>query len=194
MTSVLWMKSDFVDNAGTGAGWFAVKAHAKHEHIAAAHLRQDPGIEVFLPRIRYKRPTRLGPAWITEALFQSYLFARFDLETRLRRVQHARAVRGVVHFGKRWPVVPEQVIEDLRRTMGDQELREICNEPDVGDPVRIAAGPFNGLEAVVTRVMPGPQRVAVLLDFLGRQTTVELSRDQVVSQDMVLYPSCLACA
>src|SRR5215831_7613584 len=88
-------------------GWFCVRTHQKHEHIAAAHLRQDPEIEVFLPRIRYKRMTRLGPMWATEALFQSYLFARFDLGTCLRHVQHARAVRGVVHFGNRWPMVPE---------------------------------------------------------------------------------------
>jgi transcription antitermination factor NusG len=48
-----------------------------------------------------------------------------------------------------------------------------------GDTVQISAGAMCGLEAVVTRVMPARQRVAVLLDFLGRQTTVELDCSQL---------------
>jgi transcription antitermination factor NusG len=46
--------------------------------------------------------------------------------------------------------------------------------------VIIGSGVFEGLEAVVTRVMPGPQRVAVLLDFLGRQTTLEVPTSELV--------------
>src|SRR5215813_8963248 len=73
--------------------WFCVRTQPKHEHIAAAQLRQGRDIEVFLPRIRYKRRTRLGLAWVTEALFRDYLFARFDLDAAWRRVQGARSVR-----------------------------------------------------------------------------------------------------
>src|SRR5215472_8501834 len=72
----------------SGAAWFCVRTHPKHEHIAAAQLRQEQDIEVFLPRIRYRRSTRLGPAWVNEALFKDYLFARFELSTALRRVKH----------------------------------------------------------------------------------------------------------
>jgi hypothetical protein len=32
--------------------WFCVRSQPKHEHIAAAHLKQEPGIEVYLPRIQ----------------------------------------------------------------------------------------------------------------------------------------------
>ncbi len=110
----------------------------------------------------------------------NYLFARFDLATSLRRVQHARGVRGVVRFGAQWPTVPEQAIEELRSAMGDEELRIIDNPFKPGDAVQVAGGPFDGLAAVVARVMPGPQRVAVLMDFLGRQTLVELAGGQVV--------------
>jgi transcriptional antiterminator RfaH len=174
--------------------WFCVRTHPKHEHVAAAHLRQDPELEVFLPRIRFRRLTRLGPSWTTEALFQNYLFAKFQLETHLRRVKHSRAVRDVVHFGSRWPVVPDASINELRQVMGEQELRVISDEPQIGESVRIASGPFSGLEAVVSRVMPGPQRIAVLLEFLGRQTAVELSCEQILRHDIQLYPACLACA
>jgi transcriptional antiterminator RfaH len=154
--------------------WFCLRSHPKREHIAAAQLRQDLEIEVFLPRIRYKRCTRFGPVWTTEALFQNYLFARFDPGACLRRVRNAHAVRGVVHFGDRYPAIPDSVIEDLRSASGPNEMCVVGDTFNPGDPVRISGGPFHGLEAIVTRAMPGQQRVALLLDFLGRQTMAEL--------------------
>lgn len=159
--------------------WFCVRTHPKHEHIAAAQLRLDPEVDVFLPRIRYRRSTRFGPAWVTEALFRDYVFARFDLAAALRRVQHARAVCGVVHFGDRWPTIPESIIDELRTAMCGQDLRVIEDTLHPGDLVQITAGPMCGLEAVVTRVIPARQRVAALFDFLGRQTLVEMDRGQV---------------
>jgi transcriptional antiterminator RfaH len=165
--------------------WFCVRTHPKHEHIAASQLRQEPDVKVFLPRIRYRRSTRFGPAWITEALFKDYIFARFNLAAALRRVQYSRSVRGIVRFGDRWPAVPDQIISELIRAMGGEDLRVIDETLQEGDLVQFAAGAMHGLQAVVTRVMPARQRVAVLLEFLGQQTTVEVPRVQLtfVSQE-----------
>ena len=159
---------------GPGPAWFCLRTQPKHEHIAAAHLQQEPDLEVYLPRIRFKRATRRGPVWFTEALFPNYLFARFELAACLRLVCHARGVRGVVHFGSRWPVVPDPVIAELRATVGADQVHVIREELRPGERVQIAGGAFHGLEAVVTRVMPSRERAAVLLEFLGQQTTVEL--------------------
>ena len=182
-----------VELPGTRA-WFCVRTLAKHEHIAAAELRQhSPEVEVFLPRVRFRRATRRGPAWVTEALFLNYVFARFDLAARLRLVQAARGVRGVVHFGTRWPAIPESVIADLKAATGTEGIKTLSQELQPGDPVEIAGNAFLGLEAVVTRVMPGRQRVGVLLDFLGRQTMVELDRNQLSSsRDIRLDPAIAA--
>ena len=49
-----------------------------------------------------------------------------------------------------------------------------------GEAVRVAGGAFHGLRAVITRVMPSRERVAVLLEFLGRQTTVELPKEALI--------------
>jgi transcriptional antiterminator RfaH len=120
--------------------------------------------------------------WFTEALFPNYLFARFDLALRLRRVCHARGVRGVVHFGDRWPIVPEEVIARLRATVGADEVHVVHDELQPGESVQIVGGVFHGLQAVVTRVMPSRERVAVLLEFLGRQTSVELPGEAVIRE------------
>lgn len=162
------------------ATWFCVQTQPKHEHIAAAQLRQNSSLEVFLPRIRYRRSTRCGPAWVTEALFPNYLFAHFDLVTQLRLIQATRGVRKVVHFGTRWPTIPEATIAELRSATGIDEVKVLSQDLHPGDAVEVADGVFHGLQALVTKVMPQRQRVSVLLDFLGRQTAVELDRNQLV--------------
>jgi transcriptional antiterminator RfaH len=162
------------------SSWFCLRTLPKHEHIAAAQLRQEAEVEVFLPRIRFQRTTRCGLAWVTEALFQNYLFAKFDLAAALRRVQAARGVRHVVHFGDRWPAIPDSAIQELQAAMDHRDLRVVEDTLRPGDHVQIAEGAMRGLQAVVSRVMPARQRAAVLLDFLGRQTTVELDRGQLI--------------
>jgi transcriptional antiterminator RfaH len=158
-----------------------VRARPKHEHIAAAHLRQH-GVEVFLPRIRFKRSRSRGPVWVTEALFPNYLFARFNLKHSLRAVMHARGVAGVVHFGTHWPSIPDELIDELRIMFGREEVHEIPAMPEIGDEIKISGGVFHGFKAVVSQIMPARDRVKVLLNFLGRQTTTEIAVTNLVQQ------------
>src|SRR5262245_8238151 len=102
---------------GPSIAWFCLRSQPKHEHIAAGHLRQMEGVEVFNPRIRYPRSTRNGKVMVRESMFPNYLFARFDWKTSLTRVHYAPGVSGVVHFGTRWRTVPEQAIEEIRAIM-----------------------------------------------------------------------------
>jgi transcriptional antiterminator RfaH len=162
--------------------WFCLRSQPKHEHIAAARLRELSGLEVFLPRIRFRRKTRRGVDWVTEALFPNYLFARFDWHRDLRRVHHSPGISNVVHFGHHWPTLPDAAMAELRRLCGDEELHVVPATLQTGDAVEIAGGVFHGLSAVVTQVLPARQRVSVLLDFLGRQLTVELSQDEVLRE------------
>jgi transcriptional antiterminator RfaH len=161
--------------------WFCVQAQPKHEHIAAAHLRQE-GLEVFLPRIRFKKSSARGPVWVTEVLFPGYVFARFNWRESLRLVHHASGVSRVVSFGGNAPRIPDEAIADLRATIGEQDLHVIPDEVQPGDEVQISGGAFHGLRAVVQQVMPARKRVEVLLEFLGRQTTVQLDSESVVPE------------
>src|SRR5262245_15046148 len=114
--------SNPADSISAHDSWYCLHSQAKHEHIAAAGLRQIEGVEVFLPRLRFKRATRRGPVWVTEALFPNYLFARFDATLLLRRVRSLNGVRGLVRFGGHLATAPHAVIEDLRRCAGPQEI------------------------------------------------------------------------
>jgi len=163
-------------------GWFCLSTQPKHEHIAAAHLRKLPDVEVFLPRIRFKRPTRKKSVWVTEALFPGYLFARFDFETSLRRVQSSAGTRRIVHFGKSFPMIPETVIAELQGILGTTELHTISEHLSPGDAVQISEGTLRGLSAVVSRILPGRERVGVLMELLGRQTMVDLATASLIKE------------
>ena len=162
--------------------WFCLKAQTKREHIAADHVRQIPGSAVFLPRVRFQRKTVRGLAWFTEALFPGYVFARFDFQLQFRQVNHAAGVRGIVHFGDRWPTIPDGAIAELQLAIGTESVCTITGPLAVGEEIEVASGALRGLKAVVSRVMPARERVLVLLEFLGRQTSVEVAAADVIRE------------
>jgi transcriptional antiterminator RfaH len=170
------------------SGWFCVRSQRRNEHIAAANLEKR-GIEVINPRIQFRRATTRGPVWVTESMFPTYLFARFNWQQNLEAVKHTFGVAGVVHFGCFWPVVPDEVVEELRSLVGENGVRVLEASLRVGENVEVATGAFEGFRGIVTRVMPARDRVAVLLEFLGRQTTVELPMNGVTKNE---WEPCLA--
>ncbi len=160
--------------------WYCLRSQPKHEHIAARHLQMLQETSVFCPRIRFKRSTRQGIVWVTEAMFPSYLFARFDLSSMHRQVRYSPGISAIVHFAGRYPTVGDEIVARLRNQTGEAEVTELNNELSVGDPVKIVDGVFAGLETVVTRVLPAKERVKVLMDFLGRQLETELENCSVL--------------
>ncbi|MEW6301912.1 MAG: transcription termination/antitermination NusG family protein [Verrucomicrobiota bacterium] len=162
------------------AAWFCIRSQMKREHIAAAHLGQLPAVEVFNPQLRLLRSTRRGPKWFIESLFPNYLFARFTLDAMLEKVSGTPAVKFVVRFGDLVPEVPDYVIGELRRQLAEMSDVVLTDTPVEGEEVEIAAGAFAGMKATVTRVLPGRQRVQILLDILGRSVPAELGLESVL--------------
>ncbi len=131
--------------------WFCVRTQTKREHIAAKHLRELEGIEVFCPRIKYRKATRRGKVWWLEPLFPGYLLAKFDLLEMERAVTFCQGVRGLVRFGTEIPDVPEHFVISLISQVGnqakeDKELITVAPAVGVGDEVEIAHGPVPGYE------------------------------------------------
>jgi transcriptional antiterminator RfaH len=160
--------------------WFCLRTQAKHEKLAAQFLRVHAGLEVFSPCIRFQRATMSGKKWFEEALFPCYIFARFAYRTHYRLAASAMGVTKIVGFGGQPSVVDDEVIAELREFARDNETIEIAPQIEQGDEVTVLDGPFKGLRAVVTRILPAKQRVAVLLELLGTQREVEVTAQRVV--------------
>ncbi len=135
---------------------------------------------VFCPRIRFKRTTRRGPVWVTEAMFPGYLFAQFELAEMHRQVRYAHGVSGIVQFGGRYPAIEDRALAQLREYSGAAEITELNYEISQGDQVKIVEGVFVGLEAVVTQVVPAKERVKILMDFLGRKVEADVEHTSVL--------------
>jgi transcriptional antiterminator RfaH len=160
--------------------WYCLRSQPKHEHIAAAHLRLLEEVTVFCPRIRFKRATRQGVVWVTEAMFPGYLFARFELMTMHRKVRYAHGVSGLVRFADRYPTIDEGALEQLRDHTDVRGIKELHYRFSQGDNVKIVQGAFLGLDAVITQVLPAKERVKILMDFLGRKIEAEVHHSSVL--------------
>lgn len=165
------------DPSPSDVAWYCLKTQTKREAIAAAHLRELEGVEVFCPMLRYRKATRRGKVWWVEALFPGYVLARFVLETEERAVMYSQGVRGLVRFGEKVPAIPDDFVDVLRQEVARQGTEEVLTVgPKIaeGEEVELAHGPLGGVRATVVEVLPARERVKVLLEFLGREQVIEV--------------------
>jgi transcriptional antiterminator RfaH len=172
------------DSPSIDTAWYCVRTQTKREHIAACQLRELEGVEVFCPRLRYRKATRRGKVWWVEPLFPGYLMAKFDLQHFERAVTFCQGVRGLVRFGNRIPNVPESFVQSLREEVrtrteaedasNETELFSVAPTIQLGDEVEVAHGPLQGMSGQIVAIAPAAERVQILLDFLGRPQTVDI--------------------
>ena len=155
--------------------WFCLRAQPKREHIAAACVRQISEVEVFSPRVRFRKPTTRGLVWFVESMFPGYLFARFDYAALHRQIRQRPGISGFVQFGERLALLPDALINEIRIRTGPDELIEVAQALEPGQGVRITQGPFQGLEALVTRLITARERVEILIEWMGRNLQAEIS-------------------
>jgi transcriptional antiterminator RfaH len=153
--------------------WFCLRARPKREHIAAACLRHNREVQVFSPRVRFRKRTNRGAVWFVESMFPGYLFARFEYAASHRIVRQGRGVSGFVQFGDRFGLLPDELIAELKVRVGESELLEINQQLVPGQNVQISQGPFQGLEALVTRLIVAKDRVEILIEWMGRSLRAE---------------------
>lgn len=169
--------------------WYCVRSHVKREAVAAKHLLRQTGVEVYAPRVRFRRSTRRGAVWFEEAMFPGYLFARFDLETQGKAVLYTTGVTGLVRFAGRAAPLDEAVITSLKEAMQGRDVRIFEETLKPGDRTLVLDGPFQGLTVVVRQVLPASDRVRVLVEFLGQSILMEIRRKSLESTGTRPEPS-----
>jgi transcriptional antiterminator RfaH len=160
--------------------WFCLRCQTKREHIAAGHLRELEGVEVFCPRLRYRKATRRGKIWWVEPMFPGYLLAKFNIHEMERAVTFCQGVRGLVRFGSEIPPVPESFVEAIkheilnRKGAEHDELVTLSPVIQIGDEVEVAYGPLQGMQGTVVSVPSATERVKILIEFLGNPQAVDM--------------------
>jgi transcriptional antiterminator RfaH len=161
-----------------GLRWYAIQTKANKEKEVEKRL-SDLRIEVFLPWMRTRR--RIGSRfhWVLAPLFPGYLFCRLDLIESGKAARYAPGVRDFLKFGNHIADVGGEIVTSLRERCPDgiAQIELVSAKP--GDAIKINEGPFSGLEAVFEKKMKGSERVAVLLEILGRQTRIVLPSETI---------------
>ena len=160
--------------------WFCLRAEPKREHLASIALRRRFGIECLSPRLRFRKLTRRGPVWFVEAMFPGYVFAKFAYSSFYRAVESSHGVCGIVRFGNCLASVPENTVMALQAKGGADEIVTVDSSLKIGEPVQFIEGPFQGLEVVITQLLPARERIRVLLEFLGRSLEMEVPAGKVL--------------
>jgi transcriptional antiterminator RfaH len=156
--------------------WACAQLEINRERLAL-HCLGLAGYEVYLPRIRSQRATRLRKA--VTALFPGYAFVLIELQWHAAR--WSPGVLRLVLDGVQPAKVPDKVITELRGREKNG-LVVLPSPPGLqpGDRVLIKRGPFADHFALYEGQAPHA-RVEVLLTLLGSQRRVELSKSDVAA-------------
>lgn len=159
-----------------GLRWYALRTKPRKEPEVEKRLG-NLSLEVFLPWLRSRRRIGSRYQWVLIPLFPGYLFCRLDLYVSGKSARYLPGVTDFVKFGSRIADVGIEVIQGLRERCPNGIAQFQPRAYKAGEHVMVKEGPFSGLEAIFEREIKGSERVAILLDLLGRQTRLVVSTE-----------------
>jgi transcriptional antiterminator RfaH len=162
--------------------WYVVQTHINSEAKAASNLVRQ-GFGVYFPRYLKRRSHARKVDTVARPLFPRYLFVAIDLATqRWRSIQSTIGVSHLVSWRDSPASVSDDVVGALKQREDESGFirleRRVRFSP--GDTVRVLEGAFTDSLALVEGINDR-ERVAILLDFLGRKVRVLVGADLIVA-------------
>lgn len=158
-----------------GNRWYVAQSQPHAERKAVWHLNRQ-GFETYLPVYQKRRRHARRTETITTPLFPRYIFVAVDMAAqRWLSIQSTIGVSKLVCNGDVPAPVPAGVIDALKHREDENGFFLFDNRPRFapGDSVRIVDGAFAACLGLFEGLRDG-ERVAVLLDLLGRKVRVVL--------------------
>lgn len=168
--------------AGAAARWYVVQTHPNAERKAVAHLERQ-GFAAYLPRYRKRRRHARRTEVVLAPLFPRYAFVSIDMEAqRWRSIQSTVGVSLLVCNGDAPAAVPPRVMEALYARADGEGIIEVDAGPRFarGDRIRVSGGAFSDCSGLFES-MTDNERIAILLDLLGRKVRVVLDAGDVIA-------------
>ncbi len=162
--------------------WFVAHTQPHAEAKATAHLNRQ-GFEIYFPRYHKRRRHARRIETVSAPLFPRYLFVAIDLGVqRWRSIYSTVGVSRLVGNGDDPTPVPDGVVEALKQREDANGFIKLDLRPPfrVGDSVRVLDGAFTSCLGLFEG-MAERERIAILLDLLGRKVRVVLDADLVAA-------------
>jgi transcriptional antiterminator RfaH len=159
-----------------------VQSQPNAEHKAIAHLGRQ-GFVTYLPRYLKRRRHARRVEVVPAALFPRYLFVGVDLAAQQwRSIFSTIGVSRLVCSGELPTAIPDQVIANLKAREDADGFVRFSNRPNLrpGDKIRVLEGAFIDCLGLYEG-MKDSERVAILLDLLGRKVRVVVDVEAVAA-------------
>ncbi|UTD28398.1 transcription termination/antitermination protein NusG [Bradyrhizobium sp. WD16] len=168
--------------AAAGVRWYVVQTQVNSELKAALNLQRQ-GFKVYLPRyLKLRRHARKLEV-VARPLFPRYIFVAIDIAIhRWRSIQSTFGVARLVTNGDDPAMVPEGVVAAIMAQEDEKGFVRLDSRPAFapGDKVRVRSGIFMDAAGIFSGVADH-DRVAILLDMLGRKVRVLVAADMVAA-------------
>lgn len=163
----------------SGAKWYVAHTHVHAEEKAALNLRRQ-GYSVFFPRYRKRRQHARRTEIVSAPLFPRYVFVLIDMAAqRWRSIGSTFGVAHLVCHGEEPAVVPDTVISELQSREDAEGIVKLDNPTFApGAKVRVRSGAF-GDSLGLFEGMADRERVAILLELLGRKVRVVMGAEAI---------------
>jgi transcriptional antiterminator RfaH len=164
------------------ARWYVAQSQPNAELKAAAHLNRQ-GFTIYLPRYMKRRRHARRVDHVPAPLFPRYLFVGIDMATqRWRSIFSTVGISRLVCNGDVPQSVPDQIVAALRAREDEGGLVRLDLRPSfrAGDKICVLDGALAGCFGLC-ECMKDNERVAVLLDMLGRKVRVTVNVESVAA-------------
>jgi transcriptional antiterminator RfaH len=162
--------------------WFVVHTQPHAEGKATTHLNRQ-GFEIYFPRYLKRRRHARRIETVAAPLFPRYLFVAIDLSVqRWRSIYSTVGVSRLVCNGDDPTPVPDGIVEALRQREDTNGFIKLDPRAPfrAGEKIRVLDGAFSSCLGLFEG-MAERERVAILLDLLGRKVRVVLDADLVAA-------------
>ena len=165
-------------NVSQRFSWFALQVRTRHE-VGVANILEGKGYEMLLPIYKCRKRWSDRIKEVETPLFPGYLFCRFNPHDRFPIVTTPGVIQ-VVGYNRQPVAVDDSEIQAIQTMMASG----LPNQPwpflEVGDRVRIEAGPLRGLEGLLID-FKGNHRLVLSVSLLHRAVAVEIDSISVKS-------------
>ncbi len=164
-----------MDETG-GPAWYVVHSQPNAELRAAEHLERQ-GFTSYVPTYLKTRRHARRVDTVRAPFFPRYLFVWIDVtQQRWRSINSTVGVSRIVGRGLMPTPVMPGVVEAIRQREGEDGLIRLAPAAAKfrpGDAVRVVDGAFEACQGLF-QALTDNERVAILLDLLGRKVRVVL--------------------
>ncbi len=158
--------------------WYVIQTKHGNERRVETHLLNQE-IEVLLPMLETFQSPYGKVIQKIKPLFQNYLFAKLDINVHYSKVKWTRGVSKILGIGNEPIPISEEVIQTIKGRMGENNFVKLDDGLEKGNIVQFTSGPFKELMGVFDKKLSDGKRVKVLLNLVGVDVPVQVSRWQV---------------